>query len=298
MSRKRAKQARRAAIQGTTKSAPPERPLPMGVQLRVVSDPDTMRMVDSAAAEFISDYSPPAQMARGLEQRWSGLQSLFAGDPRPVPSIFAVVAVNDAGDGMYGAATLEPFLGEDLASQDREVARNVAALHRVLGSLFVVPDARGDGIGARSWTQQASLSCRTRAATWKDSSMTGTAASGSTAAPAPTSDATTNRCRPGRRSISRPRTTPERTGTGSRSMAGHATPSCLSAADAARLPTSIPRPTGCRTALGVRGPGRPRLTELRREPRGRWCARPRPAGCDAAGSSSFRGWLVRSACGS
>lgn len=147
MSGKRAKQARRAAIQGTTKSAPPERPLPMGVQLRVVSDPDTMRMVDSAAAEFISDYSPPAQMARGLEQRWSGLQSLFAGDPRPVPSIFAVVAVNDAGDGMYGAATLEPFLGEDLTSQDREVARNVAALHRVLGSLFVVPDARGNGIG-------------------------------------------------------------------------------------------------------------------------------------------------------
>ena len=84
MSGKRAKQARRAAIQGTTKSAPPERPLPMGVQLRVVSDPDTMRMVDSAAAEFISDYSPPAQMARGLEQRWSDLQSLFAGDPRPV----------------------------------------------------------------------------------------------------------------------------------------------------------------------------------------------------------------------
>src|SRR5699024_8075704 len=57
------------------------------------------------------------------------------------------VAVNDAGDGMYGAATLEPFLGEDLTSQDREVARNVAALHRVLGSLFVVPDARGNGIG-------------------------------------------------------------------------------------------------------------------------------------------------------
>src|SRR5690625_2798670 len=199
---------------------------------------------------------------------------------------------------MYGAATLEPFVGEDLASQDREVARNVGALQRILGSLLVVADARGDGIGARSWTQQASLSCRTRAATWKDSSMTGTAASGSTAAPAPTSEATTNRCRPGRRSISRPRTTPERTGTGSRSMAGRTTPSCSSAADAARLPTSIPRPTGCRTALGVRGPGRPRLTGLRREPRGRWCARPRPAGCDAAGSSSFRGWLVRSACAS
>lgn len=148
MSGKRAKQARQRAAADQDEIEPQEavRPLPPGVHLRLEVGPEPLWMVDSAAADLITDYQPPAHMARYRERRRSDLEELFAGDSRPAPSPFAIVAVNEAEDGMYGAATLEPFLGEDLIAQDREAARNVAILHRILGSLFVVPDARGNGI--------------------------------------------------------------------------------------------------------------------------------------------------------
>lgn len=147
MSGKKAKQARRAAIQGSSGPAEPERSLPPGPQLRIITEPQAMGSIDAAAAALITDYTPPMDMARYREERRRDLDDLFVGDPRPTPRQFAVAAVNEAGDGLYGAATLEPFLGEDLVAQDPEAAQDVAILHRIIGSLFVVPEARGNGIG-------------------------------------------------------------------------------------------------------------------------------------------------------
>lgn len=148
MSGKRAKQARQRAAAGQDAPGAVDQgwSLPAGVNLRVVTDPKQLWMIDAAAAELITDYNPPAHMATYRGELGRDLEALFESDTRPVPGIFAVAATTDAMDGLYGAATLEPFLGEDLTAQDREAARNVAILHRVLGSLFVVPEARGNGI--------------------------------------------------------------------------------------------------------------------------------------------------------
>lgn len=147
MSGKKAKQARRIAAEGPPEPEKPGWSLPPGAQLRVVAEPQALWSIDAAASELITNHNPPMDMARYREKLRRGLDGLFEGDPRPTPGPFAVAAVNDAGDGLYGAASLEPFLGEDLVAQDREAARNVAILHRIVGSLFVVPDARGNGLG-------------------------------------------------------------------------------------------------------------------------------------------------------
>lgn len=158
VSGKRAKQARQRAATGqdTPGTVDQGRPLPAGVNLQVVTDPEPLWMIDSAADKLITDHNAPAAMVEYRDQLRHDLDVLFEGDPRPVPGVFAIVATNDAMDGMYGAATLEPFLGDDLVGQDREAARNVAILHRILGSLFVVPDARYNGL-ANTLLDSASL---------------------------------------------------------------------------------------------------------------------------------------------
>lgn len=147
VSGKRAKQARRAAAQAPSEPDEPSWSLPPGAQLRVVTEPQALWSIDAAAAALITDHNPPEEMARYRQELRTGLEELFEGEPRPTPALFAVVALNEAGNGLYGAASLEPFLGDELIAQDREAARNVAILHRIIGSLLVVPEARGNGIG-------------------------------------------------------------------------------------------------------------------------------------------------------
>ena len=156
VSGKRAKQARRAAAQVPSEPEEQGWSLPPGVKLQVVTEPQALWSIDAAATALITDYSPPTDMARYRAERRNGLEDLFEDDPRRTPEQFAVAAVNEAGDGLYGAASLEPFLGDDLIAQDLEAARNVAILHRIVGSLFVVPDARRNGI-ARALLDAASL---------------------------------------------------------------------------------------------------------------------------------------------
>ena len=150
MSVKTAKLARRqaAARQTPRSGAASRRSIPPGIRMNVVHDPAPLWSIDSAAHDLITDYNQPADVARHRHQLRLKLEELFADDPRPTPSCFAVVATDETADTLYGAATLEPFLGEQLLQQDRENARHVAALHRVLASLFVVPDERGRGIGS------------------------------------------------------------------------------------------------------------------------------------------------------
>lgn len=150
MSGKTAKRARRhaAARQSPRAGEDPRRSLPPGIRMNVVYDPAPLRSIDSAASDLITDYNQPADVARHRRQLHLQLEQLFADDPRPTPSCFAVVATDEAADTLYGAATLEPFLGEQLLEQDKENARHVAALHRILASLFVMPGERGRGIGS------------------------------------------------------------------------------------------------------------------------------------------------------
>lgn len=150
MSGKTAKRARRqaAARQSPRAEEGSRRSLPSGIRMNVVYDPAPLWSIDSAAHDLITGYSRPADLARHRRQLHPQLEQLFADDPRPTPSCFAVVATDEAADTLYGAATLEPFLGEQLLEQDRENARHVAALHRILASLFVMPDERGRGIGS------------------------------------------------------------------------------------------------------------------------------------------------------
>ena len=150
MSGKTSKRARRqaAAREPLRSEEAPSRSLPPGIQLNVVNNPAPLWSIDSTAHDLIIDYNQPADVARHRQKLHLQFEKLFADDPRPNPSCFAVVATDEAANTLYGAATLEPFLGEQLLEQDRENARHVAALHRILASLFVVPDARGRGIGS------------------------------------------------------------------------------------------------------------------------------------------------------
>ncbi|MEV0869463.1 GNAT family N-acetyltransferase [Brachybacterium paraconglomeratum] len=150
MSGKAAKRARRqaAARRSPRAEEEPKRSLPPGIRLNMVYDPAPLRSIDSAAHDLITDYNRPADVARHRRQLRLQLEKLFADDSRPTPSCFAVVATDETAATLYGAATLEPFLGEKLLEQDRENARHVAALHRILASLFVVPGERGRGIGS------------------------------------------------------------------------------------------------------------------------------------------------------
>lgn len=165
MSGKSAKRARQnaAAIYRTMAAAQVSWQLPPGVHLREISDPAPMRGVDDMASTLIADYSSPAQMATSRDAATAVLDELFAGSGHPAPQISAIVATDETGSHLYGAASVEPFLGDELLAHDRRAALAMAAYHRVLTGLFVIPDARGQGLATALLDAAALAAARSHA---------------------------------------------------------------------------------------------------------------------------------------
>lgn len=116
------------------------------ITVKRVDDDSVASNVHEMAASLIVGYS-----ADGLEtadrRRGQILRGLF--DPTAVlPDVTTILIATD-GLSIFGAAIMQCFVSEELAELHPEIARQMATTHVVLSGMFVVPQARRYGVGAK-----------------------------------------------------------------------------------------------------------------------------------------------------
>lgn len=112
------------------------------------------KYVHDAAGSHIIGYGQSDRVMAADRTTQRQLDQLFNGEQAP-PASVVLAAADRTGTHLYGGAVIETAYPRELATKDRDRARMYARLHRTLAAVFVMPEHRGQGIGAQLIDQAA-----------------------------------------------------------------------------------------------------------------------------------------------